>query len=160
VHDPAGLVTAALDELGAEYESLPCDPALADTAAYCEAYGVPMERSANTLLVVSKRGPQRVAACVVLATSRLDVNGAVRRAMEVPKVSFAPGGDTAALTGMELGGVAPFGLPEDVTVLVDERVMEPDWVIVGGGSRSVKLRLDPGVFRKAPRTSVIAGLAR
>lgn len=152
--DPAGLVTAALDRLGAAYESLPCDPAVSDTEAYAAAYGVPAERLANTLLVAAKRGDRGVAACVVLADDRLDVNGAVRRALGATKVSFAGGGQTAELTGMELGGVAPFGLPAEVRVLVDARVLDRDWVIVGGGSRAVKLRLDPAVFLRAPRTTV------
>jgi prolyl-tRNA editing enzyme YbaK/EbsC (Cys-tRNA(Pro) deacylase) len=152
-------VTDALDALGFSYEALACDPALADTAAYSEAYRIPLDRCANTLVVVSKRGPQRVAACVALAGTRLDVNGAVRDRLGAPKVSFAGPDDTAALTGMELGGVAPFGLPDDMPVLVDARVLDHDWVIVGGGTRDVKLRLDPRVFSKAPRTSVVAGLA-
>jgi prolyl-tRNA editing enzyme YbaK/EbsC (Cys-tRNA(Pro) deacylase) len=152
--DPERLVTAALDELGVAYEALPCDPALSDTEAYGAAYGVAPERLANTLLVASKRGERSVVACVVLADDRLDVNGAVRREMGATKVSFARGEQTAELTGMELGGVAPFGLPDAVRVLVDTRVLDRDWVIVGGGSRAVKLRVDPAVFRDAPRTTV------
>lgn len=152
-------VTDALDQLGFAYDALPCDPALADTAAYSEAYGIPLERCANTLVVVSKRGPLRVAACVTLADRRLDVNGAVRERMGAPKVSFAAGDQTAELTGMELGGVAPFGLPDDLPVLVDARVLDHHWVIVGGGTRSVKLRVDPRLFTKAPRTTVVEALA-
>lgn len=121
---------------------------------------MPADRLANTLLVVSKRGPRKAAACILLADDRLDVNGTVRARMGAPKVSFATGEQTAELTGMQLGAVAPFGLPEDVEVLVDARVLGPDWVIVGGGSRSVKLKLDPGVFVRAPRTTVVEGLAR
>lgn len=152
-------VTDALDALGFSYEALGCDPALADTAAYSQAYGIPLDRCANTLVIVSKRGPRRVAACVALADTRLDVNGVVRDRLGAPKVSFAGPDDTAALTGMELGGVAPFGLPDDLPVLVDARVLDHDWVIVGGGTRDVKLRIDPQVFTKAPRTTVVAGLA-
>lgn len=154
------MVSSALDAIGAEYEALPCDPELSDTATYAVAYGVPADRLANTLLVVSKRGPRRVAACVLLADGRLDVNGVVRARMGTQKVSFADGEQTAELTGMQLGGVAPFGLPEEVEVLVDARVLEPDWVVVGGGSRAVKLKLDPALFRRAPRTTVVEGLAR
>lgn len=152
-------VTEALDALAVDYESLPCDPALADTAAYSAAYGIPLERCANTLLIVSKRGPRRVVACVALADTRLDVNGAVRQQMGVPKVSFAGPDDTAALTGMQLGGVAPFALPDDIDVLVDARVLDHDWVVIGAGTRAAKLRIDPKVFLEAPRTTVLTGLA-
>jgi prolyl-tRNA editing enzyme YbaK/EbsC (Cys-tRNA(Pro) deacylase) len=158
--DPARLVTEALHALGAAYEVLPCDPVLSDTAAYSAAYGVPPERLANTLLIVSKRGPRRVVACVALADGRLDVNGAVRSEMGAPKVSFATGEQTVDISGMELGGVAPFGLPEDVRVLVDARVLACDWVVVGGGSRAVKLRVDPKVFVRAQRTTIVENLAR
>ncbi len=157
--DPARLVTDALDAMGAPYEVLPCDPELSDTATYSQAYGVPPERLANTLVIASKRGPRRVAACVALANGRLDVNGAVRAQIGAQKVSFASAEQTAEMTGMELGGVAPFGLPEDVTVLVDARVLEHDWVVVGGGSRAVKLKVDPKVFVEAPRTRIVEGLA-
>ena len=158
--DPEALVRRALDDLGADYELMDCDPALADTATFVEAYGVPAERSANTILVSARRGPPRVAACVVLATTRLDVNGAVRRELGVSKLSFASPEQTKDATGMELGGVAPFGLPHDVAVLVDAAVVALDWVIVGGGSRSVKVRLDPKVFGRAPATHVVENLAR
>ncbi len=157
--DPEARVRRALDDLGADYELLACDPALADTAAFVAAYGVPADRSANTLLVSARRGPERTAACVVLATTRLDVNGAVRRALGVAKLSFADPDRTREQTGMELGGVAPFGLPGEVEVLVDAAVLTPDWVVVGGGSRAVKVRLDPAVLRRAPRTRVVEGLA-
>lgn len=150
---------AALDGLGARYEELACDPELADTAAFLAAYGRAPDTVVNTLLVVAKRGPAVVAACAVLADSRLDVNGAVRRTLGIPKASFAPPGQTEALTGMVLGGVAPFALPAEVRVLVDARVMEHPRVIVGGGSRSRKFAVDPEVFLRAPRTEMVPGLA-
>lgn len=149
---------AALDGLGAAYEVLACDPELADTAAFLAAYGHAPDTVVNTLLVVAKRGVG-IAACAVLADSRLDVNGAVRRTLGVPKASFAPPGQTEALTGMALGGVAPFALPAEIRVLVDARVLEHPRVIVGGGSRSRKFAVDPEVFRRAPRTEVVPGLA-
>lgn len=151
---------AALDALQAAYEVLDCDPELADTAAFLAHYGHAPDTVVNTLLVVAKRGPAAVAACAVLADSRLDVNGAARRALAIPKASFAPPEQTEALTGMELGGVAPFGLPDEVRVLVDARVLDHPRVIVGGGSRRHKLAVDPEVFRRAPRTLVVDGLAR
>lgn len=150
---------AALDALGASYEVLDCDPELADTAAFLAHYGHAPDTVVNTLLVVAKRGPAVVAACAVLADSRLDVNGAVRRTLAIPKASFAPPERTEALTGMALGGVAPFALPDEVRVLVDARILDHPRVIVGGGTRGVKLAVDPEVFRRAPRTQVLDGLA-
>ena len=149
----------ALEATGTEFEVMACDPALADTAAFVQAYGVPLERSANTIVVASKGAEPRYVACVLLATTSLDVNNVVRREMGVRKASFAGAEPVRALTGMEIGGVTPFGLPEDMPVLVDARVMEPDWVILGGGNRSSKLRLAPNALRVVPSVRVIEGLA-
>lgn len=149
----------ALDGRGLEYEVMPCDPALADTAAFVEAYGVPPERSANTIVVASKGAEPTYAACVLLATTSLDVNNVVRRIMEVRKASFAGADPVRELTGMEIGGVTPFGLPDDLPILVDARVMKPDWIILGGGNRSSKLRVAPSVLDALPSMRVIEGLA-
>lgn len=161
--DPTRLLHAstrdALDRLGVEYAVMACDPALADTAAFVEAYGIPLERSANTIVVASKGAEPRHVACVVLATTSLDVNRVVRREMEVRKASFAAADPVRELTDMEIGGVTPFGLPEGLPVLVDARVMEPDWIILGGGNRSSKLRLAPDALRSHPSMRVIEGLA-
>ena len=99
--------------LGVDYELFPCDPALADTAAFCAAYGFAPEESANTILVIGKSDPPRYAACVVLAPNRLDVNRAVRDRLGTRKASFAPSESTREITGMEIGGVTVFGLPAD-----------------------------------------------
>jgi prolyl-tRNA editing enzyme YbaK/EbsC (Cys-tRNA(Pro) deacylase) len=136
-------VISQLDDLGLSYEVMACDPALADTAQFCEAYGVPLEKSANAILVASRKPEGHNAVCVVLAHTRLDVNGAVRRRLGVRKVSFAPADLTKALTGQEIGGVTIFGLPDGLPVWMDSRVMMCDWVIVGAGSRSAKIKLDP-----------------
>ena len=161
--DPDRLLHAstrdALEALGLAYEVMPCDPALADTAAFVEAYGVPPERSANTIVVASKGAEPTYAACVLLATTSLDVNNVVRRIMEVRKASFAGADPVRELTGMEIGGVTPFGLPDDLPILVDARVMEPDWVILGGGNRSSKLRVAPSVLAALPSVRVIESLA-
>ena len=153
------LVRAALDERGAAFDVMECDPALADTAAFVEAYGVPLDRSANTIVVASRGADPTFVACVVLATTSLDVNNVVRREMGVRKASFARAEPVMQLTGMEIGGVTPFGLPADLPVLVDSRVMEPDWIILGGGNRSSKLRLDPALLRQLPAVRVIPSLA-
>jgi prolyl-tRNA editing enzyme YbaK/EbsC (Cys-tRNA(Pro) deacylase) len=148
-----------LRALGIEFEVMECDPALADTAAFVAAYGVPPERSANTILVASKGADPTYAACVLLATTSLDVNNVVRREMGVRKASFAAADPVRSLTGMEIGGVTPFGLPDDLPILVDRRVVEPDWIILGGGNRSSKLRLAPEALLDLPTTRVVDGLA-
>lgn len=141
------------------YEVMECDPRLADTAAFCEHYGVPLERSANTILVESRRGPRGHVLCVLLATTQLDVNNSVRAATGFKKASFATAETTRELTGMEIGGVTPFGL-YDLAVLVDDRVLVPDWVVLGSGTRSSKIRVSPEVFRRLGRARVMPGLAR
>ena len=151
-------VTGMLERLGVAYELHAIDPAYADTAQYCEHYGVPLEHSANTIIVASKKEPKQFAACVVKATSRLDVNHAVRRLMGVSKLSFATAEETQALTGMMIGGVTIFALPSDVPVYVCETLMALPWVILGGGSRSCKVRTSPEVFRRLPNTTVVPGL--
>ncbi|MDA0270437.1 MAG: hypothetical protein O2919_05345 [Chloroflexi bacterium] len=153
-------VVAALDALGGPYELMPCDPDLADTAAFCEAYGVLPEQSANCILVASKAEPKSYAACLVLATQRLDVNGTVRRLMGARKASFAPAEETAALTGMLIGGVTPLGLPEGVPIYLAAEVMEQSQVVIGGGSRSLKVRLAPSLLARLPGAEGIEGLAR
>jgi prolyl-tRNA editing enzyme YbaK/EbsC (Cys-tRNA(Pro) deacylase) len=162
VTDPALLhpaVRESLAALGVAFEVMECDPALADTAAFVEAYGVPLERSANTILVASKGAEPTYVACVLLATTSLDVNTVVRREMGVRKASFARAEPVMELTGMEIGGVTPFGLPDGLPVLVDARVMELDWVVLGGGNRSSKLRLDPHSLDALPGARVVEGLA-
>jgi prolyl-tRNA editing enzyme YbaK/EbsC (Cys-tRNA(Pro) deacylase) len=139
--DPA--VLDSMHMLGVAFEEMECDPDLADTARFCEAYGVPLDWSANTILVASRRPAGHFAACLVLATTRLDVNGLVRQRLGVKKVSFADAEQTRELTGMEIGGVTIFGLPGDLPVWIDTAVLDHDWVVIGAGSRTAKIRLDP-----------------
>jgi prolyl-tRNA editing enzyme YbaK/EbsC (Cys-tRNA(Pro) deacylase) len=138
---------------------VPCDPALADTAAFCDAYGYAMEDSANTIVVAGKGDPPRYAACVLLATTRLDVNGAVRRRLGVRKASFADAATTLELTGMALGGVTAVGLPEDVPLWVDGAVLERARIVLGGGSRARKLLAPPALLLALPGAEVVEGLA-
>lgn len=152
-------VRTALEAAGVAYEVMECDPALADTAAFVAAYGVPPERSANTILVASKGAEPTYVACVLLATTSLDVNGVARREMGARKASFAGADAVRALTGQEIGGVTPFGLPMDVALLVDPRVLEPDWVVLGGGNRTSKLRIGPDALRAVPGFRLVEGLA-
>jgi prolyl-tRNA editing enzyme YbaK/EbsC (Cys-tRNA(Pro) deacylase) len=160
VTDPAELaVKSALDRLGVEHELVACDPALADTAAFCEAYGYAPEDSANTIVVVGKADPPRYVACVVLATNRLDVNKAVKQRLGVRKASFADAERTRELTGMEIGGVTALGLPEDLPIWVDRRVVERDRIVLGGGSRSWKVVGPPALLTEQPNVEVVDGLA-
>jgi prolyl-tRNA editing enzyme YbaK/EbsC (Cys-tRNA(Pro) deacylase) len=160
-HDPAGRarLVAALDPLGVEYELFPCDPALADTAAFCAAYGFDPGDSANTIVVIGKGEPPRYAACVVLAPNRLDVNRTVRDRLGTRKASFAPAESTRDITGMEIGGVTVFGLPAGLPVWIDRRVMGRERIVLGGGSRSWKVLADPSILLALPGAEVIDGLA-
>jgi prolyl-tRNA editing enzyme YbaK/EbsC (Cys-tRNA(Pro) deacylase) len=153
-------VIADLEAKGIAYEEMPCDPELADTAAFCEAYGVPLDRSANAILVASRKPEGHNAVCVVLADTRLDVNGTVRRRLGVRKVSFAPAELTKELTGQEIGGVTIFGLPKGLPVWIDSRVMEKEWVVVGAGSRSAKIRFDPAQLSDLDGFEVVEDLAK
>ena len=152
-------VVNALTQSGARFEVMECDPDFADTAAFCERYGIDPEISANAIVVASKKEPRRYACCVVLATTRLDVNGAVRRRLGVNKASFANPEETRELTGMMIGGVTPFALPDDVPVWVDSRVMKHAEVVVGGGSRSMKVRVASEVFSEMANAEVVDDLA-
>lgn len=153
-------VLSDLDRLDLEYEVMDCDPELADTAAFCEAYEVPLEKSANAILVASRKPEGHNAVCVVLAHTRLDVNGTVRKKLGVRKVSFAPADLTKELTSQEIGGVTIFGLPDGLPVWLDSQIMDCDWVIVGAGSRSAKIKLDPGQLDDMEGFEVVDGLAK
>ncbi len=152
-------IAAALDAGGVAYEIMPCDPALADTATFCAHYGVSPAHSANTIVVRSKTGEIRYAACLVLATCRLDVNKVVRKRLEARKASFASAEETRDLTGMEIGGVTPLGLPPDLPLWVDRRIMALDHVILGGGGRDSKIRIDPAIFRGLAGCEIVEDLA-
>jgi prolyl-tRNA editing enzyme YbaK/EbsC (Cys-tRNA(Pro) deacylase) len=152
-------VRAALDAVGVKYTLVPCDPELADTAAFCAAYGYDTGDSANTIIVETRDKPPRNAACVVLATTRLDVNGTVRRRFG-RKTSFAGPERTMELTGMSLGGVTAIGLPPDLPLWIDAAVMGRDQVILGAGNRHWKVIAAPGFLADLPGAEVVEGLAR
>lgn len=145
---------------GVPFEAMPCDPDLADTAEFCEHYGFSPDDSANTIVIASKGESPVFAACVVLATSRLDVNGAVRKRLGVRKVSFAPADLTAEVTGMVMGGVTPFGLPDPIPLWIDAAVMERERIVVGGGSRALKIIGAPKMLAALANTEVVEGLAQ
>lgn len=139
----------------------PIDASLADTAAFCAAYEVRLDVSANCVVVAGKRdGVVRHAACIVLATTRADINGVVRRVLDVRKASFAPMADAVELTGMEYGGITPIGLPEQWPILVDARVVATPHVIIGSGVRHSKIALPGPTLGALPGVAIIEGLAR
>lgn len=137
------------------------DPELADTAAFCARYDVAMAASANCVVVAGRRGDEvRYAACVVLATTRADVNGLVRRRLDARKASFAPMADAVASSGMEFGGITPIGLPRSWLLLVDTAVVAAGPVVIGSGLRRSKLSLDATTLLALPGAEAVDGLAR
>src|SRR2546422_5948034 len=159
VDDVERRVVEVLDGLGVPYELWPIDPDYADTGPYCERYGVPLEHAANTIIVASKKEPRQYAACVVKATTRLDVNHAVRRLMGASKLSFASAEETRAVTGMLIGGVTGFALPPGMPVYVDDKLMAMEWIILRRGRRSAEIRTPPAVLARLPHGAVVPGLA-
>ena len=141
------------------YETIVCRPDQADTAIFCEVFGIPFEASVNTILVASKKEPKSYAACLVLANTRLDVNRTVRKAMGVRKCSFASFEETEAVTGMLSGGVTPFDLPDEIPILIDARIVGEDVMWLGGGSRSLKVGVKADDLAKLPNARVVEGLA-
>ncbi len=168
MNDPSTTGDPVLDQvaaLGIDCEVMPCDPALADTADFCTAYDIDPADSANAILVAGKARegePRPFALCLVLATHRLDVNGAVRKRLGSRKASFAGAEETAALTGMQIGGVTPFGLPDgsEVPIWIDGAVMDRQRVVVGGGSRDRKLLLPPVGLLALPGAEAVDDLAK
>lgn len=153
-------VAAAIKTYDIEAEELACDSDFADTAAFTEKYGFTPEQSANTILVASKKvEPVRYAVCIVLASTRLDVNKKVTELLGIKKASFADSETTKERTDMEIGGVTAVGI-EELPVYIDSAVMEQEKIIMGGGNRSSKLVLAPKELLKYPSVQVIEGLAK
>lgn len=162
----AAPVTAALSGLRGADEAFaavgvgPIDPELADTAAFCAAYDVAPSASANCVVVMGKRGGDvRWGAAIILATTRADVNGALRRLLDVRKLSFAPMDEAVGRTGMEYGGITPIGLPDAWPVFVDAAVVAAGPVVVGSGIRGSKIVLDGATLAALPTAQVVEGLA-
>ena len=154
-------VASALSRLEGSAWVAEIDDDLADTAAFSEAYGVPLEASANCVVVAARRaGQTTLAACVVLATTRADVNGLVRRHLDARKASFAPQDAAVAESGMAFGGITPVGLPEAWAVLVDPAVAAAEVVVIGSGTRGSKLAVPGAALAGLPAASVLEGLGR
>lgn len=152
-------VRSVLDGTGVPYEVIDIDPDYADTAAFCEKYGYPIDTSGNTIVVASRREPVQYAACVVKASTQLDVNRTVRKLMGVRRLSFASPEQTMEVTGMMIGGVTAFALPPELPLYVDDKLMALEYVILGSGSRSSKINVSPQVLETLPNAQVIAGLS-
>ena len=136
------------------------DPDLADTAAMSEAYDLPLEAGANCVVVAGSRaGDERVAACVVRADTRADVNNRVRRLLDVRKASFLPMDRAVAESGMEYGGITPLGLPAEWRVLVDPRCLDIEVAVIGAGVRRAKLLVPGQLLGDLPGAEVVADLA-
>lgn len=152
-------VTSALGKYGINYEVLLIEPDYADTSEFCSRYDCQLENSGNTIIVASKRGPKKYVACLVLAHTRLDVNKVVTSLMGTTRASFASSEESQQMTGMLLGGVTPFGLPLDIPVYVDERIRSVEYLIVGSGDRSSKLKITASELDKVPNLMFVSGLA-
>jgi prolyl-tRNA editing enzyme YbaK/EbsC (Cys-tRNA(Pro) deacylase) len=144
-----------LDEVGV----VEIDPAVSDTTSTQETYGLSLDTLANCVVVGGKReGVERIAACVVLATTRADVNNTVKRSLDVRKASFLPQERAVELSGMQYGGITPIGLPQDWPVLVDARVVQTDLIIIGSGVRRSKILLPGRLLPRVAGAVVIEGL--
>jgi prolyl-tRNA editing enzyme YbaK/EbsC (Cys-tRNA(Pro) deacylase) len=154
------IVQDALERGKTPYGAMTCDPELADTAAFCQAYGFTEDQSANTIIVVGKTEPLRYAACVVLATTKLDVNKAVCKLLNTKKASFAAMDQALRLSGMEYGGVTIFGLPDSIPVYIDAAVMNAEKVVMGGGNRSSKVIITTEALARFPGVTVVPDLAK
>jgi prolyl-tRNA editing enzyme YbaK/EbsC (Cys-tRNA(Pro) deacylase) len=154
-------VAAALSLLPGPVWVAEIDDDLADTAAFSEAYAVPLDSSANCVVVAARRaGQTTLAACVVLATTRADVNGLVRRHLGARKASFAPQDVAVAESGMAYGGITPVGLPADWPVLIDPAVEAADFVVIGSGTRGSKLAVAGSLLAALPSAEVLDGLGQ
>ena len=155
-------VVAALEDWAhaAEVAVVEIDPAVADTAAMSEAYDLGMDTGANCVVVAGKRdGEERVAACLVRADTRADVNNVVKRTLDVRKCSFLPMDRAVAESGMEYGGITPVGLPAAWRLLVDARVLDIEVAVIGSGVRRSKLLIPGRLAGELPGAEVIEGMA-
>lgn len=156
---PVAALLATATDVAARAYVAEIDPALADTQALNDAFGLDADLGANCVVVMGRRGDdERPAACVVLSSTRADVNGLVRRTLDVRKCSFAPQDWAVAQTGMEHGGITPVGLPSAWPILVDRAVTEQEWVVVGSGLRRSKLVLPGAALAALPGAQVLDGL--
>jgi len=148
-----------LESTKLEFEVIDCDPELADTNVFCREYGIDLEDSVNAIVVKTKTGELKYAACALLATTKLNINKTIRKKLGARKVSFADIEETAKLTVMEIGGVTPLSLPSSLPLWVDSKVMQRNSIVLGGGNRSSKIKVSPKIFNYTLNTEIVEGLA-
>ena len=152
-------VQDTISKLSITHERIDINPRFADTSQFCKEYGYNEEDSGNTIIVASKKEPKIFAACLVLATTKLDVNKKVKKLMGVSRLSFANAVETAEQTRMVIGGVTILGLPESMRIFVDSKIFERDLLVTGGGGRSTKIVLNPNEIKKIPNVEIIDNLS-
>ena len=148
-----------LESTKLKFEVMDCDPELADTNIFCKEYGIDLEDSVNAILVKTKTGELKYAACALLATTRLDINKTIRKKLGARKVSFANIEETTKLTAMNIGGVTPLTLPNTLPLWVDSKVMQRNFIVLGGGNRLSKIKVSPKIFNYTLNTEIVKGLA-
>ena len=148
-----------LESTKLEFEIMDCDPNLADTNVFCREYGIDLNDSVNAIVVKTKTGELKYAACALLATTKLDINKTIRKKLSARKASFANIEETAKLTAMEIGGVTPISLPRSLPLWVDSKVMQRNTIVLGGGNRSSKIKVSPKIFNYTYNTEIVEGLA-
>ena len=148
-----------LESTKLEFEVMNCDPKLADTNVFCKEYGIDLEDSVNAIVVKTKTGELKYAACALLATTKLDINKTIRKKLGARKASFANIEETLQLTDMHIGGVTPIALPRSLSLWVDSKVMQRSRVVLGGGNRSSKIKISPIIFNYTHNTEIVEGLA-
>jgi len=148
-----------LERTKLEFEVMDCDPKFADTNVFCREYGIDLDDSVNAIVVKTKTGELKYAACALLATTKLDINKTIRKKLAARKVSFANIEETAKLTAMEIGGVTPITLPRSLLLWVDSKVMQRNTIVLGGGNRSSKIKVSPKIFYFTYNTEIVEGLA-
>lgn len=154
---PHPQVIECLTKYNINHRVMECDPDMADTAAFCDHYAISPEVTTNAIIVASKKEPIKYSCCLIISTCKLDVNKTVRKLMAVKKLSFATAEQTKALTGMEIGGVCPLGVP-DIPIYIDEKILAVDEIVLGGGNRTTKILLAPEELKKLPKVEFIQGL--
>ena len=148
-----------LESTKLEFEVMNCDPEFADTKVFCREYGIDLENSVNAIVVKTKTGELKYAACALLATTKLDINKTIRKKLAARKASFANIEETTKLTAMKIGGVTPLMLPSTLPLWVDSKVMQRNSIVLGGGNRSSKIKVSPKIFNYTNNTEIVEGLA-
>ena len=158
--DTLPFIRTFLESTKLDFEIIDCESNLADTNIFCKKYDIDFEDAANTIMVKSKTGELKYAACVLLATTKLDTNKTIRKKLSTHKVSFANIEESEKLTSMQIGGVTPIKLPKNLPLWVDSRMKQRKIIVIGGGNRTSKIKISPNIFNHTPNTEIVVGLAK